>query len=175
MRAIGEIIVHCAATRPEWAKYMSIDWVIREITNWHKARKPPFRTIGYHFVIDRMGKVGIGRPVGDQGAHVSGHNIGTIGICLLGGHGGHYDDKFSDHFTLAQERALRALIKDLRRDFPTINKVTGHNQYSNKACPCFFVPTWYIENEIVPPAKVKKPLSRWALFFQNLFSGFAKR
>ena len=81
-----------------------------------------------------------GRPLAQVGAHVQGHNTGTIGISLLGGHGGSAKDKFSDHFTVMQRAALLKLIDGLETQYPTIKKVSGHNQYAAKACPCFNVP-----------------------------------
>ena len=69
------------------------------------------------------------------------HNRGTIGICLIGGHGADADDQFSDHFTSAQARSLRTLIADIRSRTP-ITKVTGHNTYAAKACPGFRVAGW---------------------------------
>ncbi len=69
------------------------------------------------------------------------HNRGTIGICLIGGHGADADDKFADHFTSAQARPLRALIADIRGR-TQIAKVTGRNTYAAKACPGFRVECW---------------------------------
>lgn len=40
--------------------------------------------IGYHFVVDRAGRVWEGRPLSYQGAHVSDHNPGNIGVVALG-------------------------------------------------------------------------------------------
>lgn len=40
--------------------------------------------IGYHYVIDKEGKVYQGRPVQRIGAHVQGFNVGNVGICLVG-------------------------------------------------------------------------------------------
>ena len=40
--------------------------------------------IGYHYVVDRSGRVWEGRPIGYQGAHVRNHNEGNIGVLLLG-------------------------------------------------------------------------------------------
>jgi len=39
---------------------------------------------------------------------------------------------------------LRDLIADLKQKYPTITKVSGHNEYSNKGCPCFDVTEWLI-------------------------------
>jgi N-acetyl-anhydromuramyl-L-alanine amidase AmpD len=100
-----------------------------------------WRTIGYHWLIDFDGQRAPGRPETDIGAHVVDHNRGTIGICLIGGHGADADDKFAEHFTSAQARTLRALIADIRSR-TQITKVTGHNDYAAKACPGFRVAGW---------------------------------
>ena len=145
MRPINEIIVHCAATRPDWWTSRSLGQKIAEVRRWHTAPPPVGRgwsDIGYHFLIDRNGKVGPGRPLERVGAHVVGRNTGTIGICLFGGHGSAATDRFQDHYTAEQEDALRTLIADLRQSH-TIDRVTGHNQYAAKACPGFPVPAWY--------------------------------
>ena len=75
------------------------------------------------------------------GAHVIGRNVGTIGICLIGGHGASAHDRFADHFTPAQAQALIALIAAIERR-TAIARITGHNQYAVKACPGFHVTSW---------------------------------
>ena len=131
-----EIIVHCSATRPEWLKSRPLSRKIAEIDSWHKARG--WKGIGYSYVIDRTGEVLPGRGENEQGAHVKGHNRNTLGICLLGGFGGAATDKFNDHFTAAQRIALTDLIADIQTRHK-ITKLSGHNEYSAKACPCFDV------------------------------------
>lgn len=142
MRHIDEIIVHCADTRPEWMLKSPVQRKITEIRRWH-VEGNGWSDIGYHFVIDRDGSVGVGRPLDKQGAHVKGHNATSIGICLIGGHGSSAVDKFEEHFTPAQDKALRAKIDELKAQFPSITKVTGHNDYTSaKACPGFKVKEW---------------------------------
>jgi hypothetical protein len=143
MRPINEIIIHCTATRPDWWEGETVDQKVAEIRRWHMDDRG-WKDIGYHFLIDRDGKVVHGRALDKVGAHVVGHNTGTIGIALFGGHGSAETDKFADNFTAAQEKALRDLIAELRSDFPTIKKVSGHNEYAAKACPGFNVPKWYL-------------------------------
>jgi len=113
---------------------------VAEIQRWH-VQGNGWRDIGYHHVIGRGGERATGRRETDIGAHVVGHNQGTIGICLIGGHGASAQDHFADHFTPAQERALIALIADIERR-TAIERITGHNQYAAKACPGFHVPMW---------------------------------
>lgn len=140
---VNEIIVHCAATRPEWLVGKPLAEKVAEIRNWH-VRDNGWRDIGYHYIIDRDGAVAPGRPEGTPGAHVAGRNTGSIGVCLIGGHGSNVDDDFHQHFATAQESALVRLIEDIKTP-AQIAKITGHNPYAAKACPGFSVPAWYPE------------------------------
>ena len=136
---VHEIIIHCAATPVGWMEGAPLEAKIAEITAWHKARG--FRTIGYHWVIDRDGRILPGRAETEIGAHVEGHNTGTIGISLVGGATSNENDVFSKNYTVAQEKALRNLIAEIKLRTP-ITKVSGHNEYSAKACPGFTVSKW---------------------------------
>lgn len=137
---VREIILHCSATRPEWLGNAPLAAKVAEIRRWH-TRDHGWRDIGYHWIIDRDGQRAAGRRETEIGAHVAGHNAGTIGICLIGGFGADADDTFADNFTPAQERTLRALIADIRSRTQIV-KVTGHNSYAAKACPGFRVVDW---------------------------------
>jgi hypothetical protein len=55
---------------------------MREIQRWHLERG--WATVGYHFVVSPSGRVFSGRPVDRLGAHVLGHNVGTVGIAVMG-------------------------------------------------------------------------------------------
>lgn len=140
MRTIKGIIIHATATRAEWMKGASTSAKIAEVKRWHVEDRK-WSDIGYHFLIDRDGTVAKGRPIEKVGAHVAGHNTGTVGISLFGGHGSAESDAFADNFTPAQDAALRQFIADLQERFGPL-EVTGHNQYAAKACPGFFVPKW---------------------------------
>lgn len=141
MRPITELIIHCTATRAEWWKTRTPNQKVREVRKWHVEDRG-WSDNGYHFLIDRDGTVVEGRPLGRSGAHTKGRNKGSIGIALFGGHGGSENDQFSDHFTPEQDAALRSLIDRLQSQFGEL-KVSGHNQYAAKACPCFKVPEWH--------------------------------
>lgn len=147
MREINEINIHCSATQPDWMEGQSISAKIAEIRRWHVARK--FSDIGYHFLIDRDGTIGAGRPVTRMGAHIKGRNERSIGICLLGGHGSNEMDAFEEHFTPQQDDALRGLISELQGKYG-ITRVEGHNKYAAKACPGFQVDRWFRRK---PPAR----------------------
>lgn len=84
------------------------------------------------------GTVKPGRPEAELGAHVAGHNTGTIGVVCVGGVAA--DGKTAkDTRTPAQRAALLEHVRALIARYPTIKKVTGHNQYAAKACPSFDV------------------------------------
>ena len=140
MRALNEIIVHCTATRAEWWKSKPTAAKVNEVRRWHLDRG--WSDIGYHYLIDRDGTVAEGRPLAKTGAHVKGHNTGTVGISLFGGAGTTQNGMFHENFTSKQEFALRDLLSSLRAQYPSITKVSGHNEYANKACPGFNVTQW---------------------------------
>jgi len=114
-----------------------------EIDRWHKNRKPPFRMFGYHMLGHRSGERFPGRREQDTGAHVAGHNAHTLGYVLIGGEGCKRTDKFEDHFTPAQDRALRRQIDEWLEKYPTITKISGHHDHANRECPGFNVAEWH--------------------------------
>lgn len=126
-RAIREIIVHCSAT-PEGK-----DYTIDDIKKWHKQRG--FSDIGYHYVVYRDGSVHVGRDVDLIGAHCTGHNTGSIGVCYIGGCD--KDGKTpKDTRTGKQIDALFDLLVQLRSIYPNA-RIYGHRDFANKACPSF--------------------------------------
>lgn len=126
-RRITEVIVHCSAT-PEGK-----DYTVDDITAWHKARG--FNTIGYHYVIYRDGGIYLGRDVDKVGAHCTGHNSNSIGICYIGGCD-KTGKKPKDTRTAAQKESLIKLLKYMKQMYPGI-EIYGHRNYANKACPSF--------------------------------------
>jgi hypothetical protein len=48
------------------------------------AKGGGYADIGYHFIIDREGRIWEGRSLKYQGAHVKNHNEGNVGIMCLG-------------------------------------------------------------------------------------------
>lgn len=141
MRPLSEIIIHATATQPKWMEGRTTREKVAEVRRWHMQDRG-WKDIGYHYLIDRDGTLALGRPVDQVGAHTMDHNTGTIGVSLFGGFGSAATDEFSDNFTTGQDKALRALIKDLSAMYK-ITKVSGHNEYAAKACPGFSVPKWF--------------------------------
>ena len=134
MRKITKIIVHCADT-PEGRDDKAAD-----IRRWHKARG--FNDIGYHYVVDLDGTIEPGRDVTIAGAHTTGNNADSIGVCYIGG--ADTDMKPKDTRTEEQKAALRLLLKYLVQKYPGA-KIYGHRDFSAKPCPCFDAKTEYKE------------------------------
>lgn len=126
-RLINKIIIHCSATRE------GKDFTVADIDKWHKARG--WQGIGYHYVIYRDGSVHVGRSEDKIGAHTSGHNANSIGVCYIGGVAS--DGKTpKDTRTDLQKAALSGLIAGLKRKYPNAT-IHGHYEFAAKACPSF--------------------------------------
>jgi N-acetylmuramoyl-L-alanine amidase len=131
---VKEVILHTAATPGDWWKEQTVTEMRDEIDRWHKALG--WRGIGYHFVVAPDGSVAKGRPVEQIGAHVKERNRGTIGICMIPYRTHNGIKTFSTYFTAKQRDTVRRLIEDL----PGIERVSGHNDWTDaKECPGFRV------------------------------------
>lgn len=135
-RQIDGIVIHCTATKP------GQDLTVEDVRRMHKAQG--WSDIGYHYLIRLDGRIEKGRDVDIIGAHVSGHNAHTIGVCYVGGldaAGKPYDTR-----TYNQKRSLLNLLKLLRAAYPKAT-IKGHRDYPNvhKACPCFDAIPEYIK------------------------------
>ena len=132
MREIDKIIIHCSATQE--GKEISAS----TIDKWHKKRG--WRGIGYHYVVGLDGMIEYGRPITEPGAHVKGHNKGSIGICYIGGveaeRGSDGDWVAKDTRTPEQKESLLLLLKTLKK-MHTSATIHGHNEFAAKSCPCF--------------------------------------
>lgn len=141
-RRIDKIVIHCSASKE--GQKMTVE----QIDRMH--RKRGFSGIGYHFVVYLDGSVHDGRDISKVGAHTTGYNTGSIGICYIGGLDNR--EKIKDTRTLSQKNALYQLVKKLMEMYP-IREVKGHRDYSPdtngdgviskyewiKGCPCFEV------------------------------------
>lgn len=132
MRTINKIILHCSATKE------GINFNINDIRRWHKAKG--WKDVGYHYVICLDGTVQSGRPLEQIGAHCSGYNSHSIGICYIGGLD--KNNKAKDTRTPQQKAAMYDLLIKLKKQFPNAT-IHGHNEFANKACPSFDVQKEY--------------------------------
>ena len=147
MRTIKNIIIHCSAS-PNGK-----DFDIRDCDQWHIERgfhrkesdrlefNPNLFSVGYHFWIKIDGTVQSGRNVNEIGAHCSGLNSESIGICMCG----------TDRFSKFQWLALSQLVEQLQLTYPGVS-ILGHYQTptgasQGKKCPEFDVPKWSISHQ----------------------------
>jgi N-acetylmuramoyl-L-alanine amidase len=100
--------------------------------------------VGYHFVVMPSGRIFLGRPILAMGAHVQGHNVGAVGICLAG----NFDDEEpSGEAMRSLEHLLRLLTGGRRRTVP----VVGHGDLSPETtCPGGYLAR-YLEQRAAGP------------------------
>ncbi len=85
--------------------------------------------IGYHYVIDRAGRLWEGRDVRYQGAHVKDHNRQNVGVMVLG----NFDIQSP---TDAQLDSLRRTVLALRRRYRVTERaIYTHQELAPTACP----------------------------------------
>jgi len=86
--------------------------------------------IGYHFAIDRAGKIWECRPIGWEGAHVKRHNPGNVGILVMG----NFD---IERPTEKQLRALCTHVNMLQRTYRISDaSVKSHREWAGAATAC---------------------------------------
>jgi len=100
---------------------------IELIRKFHLSRG--WGDIGYHYIVDRAGRVWEARPVSLQGAHVSENNEHNIGVMCLG----NFELQTPSN---AQIQALRAIVRQLRRaNAIAVKNVYTHQELKPTACP----------------------------------------
>lgn len=130
-RPVQQIILH-HTWRPTRAQYRG--WAtVQGIWRYH-TQSNQWADIGYHYLVGPDGLAWLGRPLGEVGAHVAGHNVGTVGVALI-------LDGDVESATLIQKQATGELLSALLSRFqltPDSNFAAGrgfHRDYSTKTCP----------------------------------------
>lgn len=130
---VREAVLHCAAIKTGQFEGWTPLQVFSTINRWHRERG--FEGFGYHGLVMPDGGFFAGRPLNMVGAHVKGHNTGTLGFLLIESRQITRTGQFEDWFTEAQRAALKARLASI----PGLERVSGHNAYANKLCPGFKV------------------------------------
>ena len=119
-RPIDLLVIHHTAS-PRTA-------TLEEIARWHALRG--LEGIGYHHVIGADGMVRSGRALERPGAHASGHNTHSIGVCVVG------DNTLPEHAWLdVQIDSLVLYVRWFRIFFPRA-LVLGHRDLSGASTLC---------------------------------------
>lgn len=95
------------------------------IHQWHKNQG--WTGIGYHFVVRKNGTIERGRPEWAVGAHASGSNSDSIGICFEG-------DYMSDTMPDAQKKSGIELLNYVKQKYG-FSTVQGHRDVYPTSCP----------------------------------------
>ncbi len=149
MARLQYLVIHCTATRE--GREVSAD----EIRRWHTDPVSKggrgWKQVGYTDMVHLDGS--IERLVGNnEDAEVDpweitngarGYNSISRHIVYVGGYAVDGQTK-KDTRTPAQREALASYVRDFHRRFPRV-KIVGHNQLSDKECPCFDVSGWLHE------------------------------
>ena len=96
-----------------------------DIHRWHLGNG--WEGAGYHFLVRKDGKIYRMRPENKIGAHASGSNYNSIGICF---EGNFEVEEMSD----VQVQSGKELVTYLKNKY-RINKVQGHRDVNNTSCP----------------------------------------
>lgn len=133
MRQIKYIVLHTTASAVT-ATADSINRYHRKVLNWQSP--------GYHFIIERNGKVVENWPIAKPTNGVKGHNQNSIHISYIGGIDA--KGKPKDNRTKEQRKAMAELVNKLAKQFSDA-EVLGHRDFPNvaKACPCFDARKWW--------------------------------
>ena len=124
------ILHHSAVSYVDVPKQFSI------INNYHKSKG--WGMIGYHYLIEKSGKLLQGRKEDQVGAHCIGRNHDSLGICLAG----NFDTQIP---TNAQQLTLENLLERLEKDYPEA-KVKYHRDFANTHCPGLLIDDYYKSN-----------------------------
>jgi hypothetical protein len=101
---------------------------LRQIQSAHMNQRG-WGDIGYHYVIDRSGRIWEARPIQYQGAHVASNNENNLGIMVLG----NFDKQQP---TDAQMATLRQALIRFRKTYNVpVSRVYTHQEITPTACP----------------------------------------
>lgn len=121
MRKIDKIIIHCTGTETG---------TLESVRRFHMEERG-WKDIGYHYFIELDGTLRKGRSDWSVGAHCTGVNSTSIGVCMVG------VKNFSDN----QLKTLRELLIELMRKYSLgVESITGHYEWPSakaqkKTCP----------------------------------------
>ena len=96
-----------------------------DVDRWHKDNG--WSGIGYHFFVRKDGSIYRGRPIWAHGAHVSGKNNCSIGVCAEGRYG-------IETMPETQKKAICELIVYIKNIYSNA-KIVGHREIGDSDCP----------------------------------------
>ena len=145
MATLHYLVIHCTATPA--GRWVTAD----DVKRWHTDPKPygnGWKQVGYSDLIlldgSRHKFVKHNTDTEVDGFEitngVAGINAISRHVCYVGGLASSHKMPL-DTRTPQQIHTMLGIIHEVLAYAPDI-KIAGHNQFANKACPSFFVPTW---------------------------------
>lgn len=130
MSGVSRITVHHEGSDPVWyTDERTTRAHLERIRSAHTGASRRWGDIGYHYIIDRAGRVIEGRPIAYQGAHVSKQNEHNVGVMLLGNF-----EKQSP--SQAQLTSLQTTLRHLMGKYRVpVSRVYTHRELGRTACP----------------------------------------
>ena len=119
-RHVNRVFLHCSAS--DNPAHDSVE-VIRD---WH-VNGNKWADVGYHYYIEKNGRLATGRPLSKNPGAQYPHNTATIAICLGG----------LEEFTSAQFDTLKRLCVVIEEAYDGVITFHGHTEVANKTCPVF--------------------------------------
>jgi len=129
MKGVSRITVHHEGHTPVWfTDQASTRARLEQVRNIH-TRDRHWGDIGYHYIIDRAGRIIEGRNIVYQGAHVSRQNPHNVGVMLLG----NFEKQSPSRAQLVSlQKTLRHLM--LTHRVP-VSRVYTHRELGPTVCP----------------------------------------
>lgn len=121
--------------------------LVRGHQNYHMDTNK-WKDLGYHFIVDKKGRVYAGLPLTKVGAHASGYNTNNVGIAYLG--------DASKTMPAAAKNAIKELYAYLVTRVGKNLSLYGHRDLNSTACPGNACYNWLKAEGAV---KGKKPVS----------------
>ena len=129
MRYINRITIHHEGWTPVY--FTDTGSTMARLDSIRRSHLERMRAgdIGYHYVIDRAGRVWQGRDVRYQGAHVSKQNENNLGIMVLGNFN---KQKMSSQQTSTLQNLLQISMRSYR---VRTNRIFTHREIGATTCP----------------------------------------
>lgn len=131
MRAVEKLTVHHTGFPEPWLgdELTATARHLEDILMLHMdSTGRNWADIGYHYAVDRMGRIWQLRDLRYQGAHVKNHNSHNIGIVVLG----NFDLQIPPQ---SQLTALEALLRFMLNAFPGIH-IGTHRELADSPTSC---------------------------------------
>lgn len=121
----GSLSYRKKTTEIIWHHADSANCTVEDINRWHLNNG--WTMIGYNLIVYKDGTVHQGRPINAVGAHASGHNSISIGVCCVG----NFENETMGN---AQLKACKEVQSYLKALYP--NAVTKrHKDVNSTSCP----------------------------------------